>query len=95
MGWNEFIYLGAGLGLGWWLGQRRLPGEGMKFTIPKLPLAKTSRSLSPESETSGLNDVSDPLVAALATKLQEARLAYHLAVEISQFKGGFLARTSH
>lgn len=95
MGWNEFIYLGAGLGLGWWLGQRRLPGEGMKFTIPKLPLAKTSRSLSPESETSGLNDVSDPLVAALGAQLQEARLAYHLAVEISQFKGGFLARTSH
>ncbi|MFO7143520.1 sensor histidine kinase [Arthrospira sp. PCC 8006] len=95
MGWNEFIYLGAGLGLGWWLGQRRLPGGAMKFITPKLPLAKTSRSPSPESETSEINDFSDPQVAALATKLQEARLAYHLAVEISQFKAGFLARTSH
>ncbi|CDM98434.1 MULTISPECIES: sensor histidine kinase [Limnospira] len=95
MGWNEFIYLGAGLGLGWWLGQRQLSGGGMKLMTPKPPLAKTSRSPLPESGTGELDAISDPQVAALAEKLQQTQLAYHLAVEMAQFKAGFLARTSH
>ncbi|MCJ8281500.1 MAG: HAMP domain-containing histidine kinase [Rivularia sp. ALOHA_DT_140] len=53
--------------------------------------AKTSKNLSfTESELENQQSVS-----ALSERMREIELAYHLAREMSQFKAGFLARTTH
>lgn len=95
MGWNEFIYLGAGLGLGWWLGQRQFPSQGIELITRRFSSRDTSRSPLPESESQEFTDITNPQVAELAEQLQQLRIAYHLALEMAQFKAGFLARTSH
>lgn len=49
---------------------------------PKLPIREDSHPLSSESQP-------------LEEELKQTQLAYEMAKEMSQFKGGFLARTAH
>ncbi|MEW5858349.1 MAG: sensor histidine kinase, partial [Cyanobacteriota bacterium] len=37
----------------------------------------------------------NPDVTAILEELKQTQMAYHMATEMSQFKAGFLARTSH
>lgn len=67
-------------GAGWWLGRRSAIA----------PLSQSVQPIEPSSPTSP----SEPIDARLA-QLHQTQLAYQLAQEMSQFKAGFLARTSH
>ncbi|MEB3278756.1 MAG: HAMP domain-containing sensor histidine kinase [Lyngbya sp.] len=79
MGWSEFLYLAVGLGLGW----------GVKEMLPKKAGKPSKLHAQPEPTTPSeqLSRISD--------ELKHTQLAYRMALEMSQFKAGFLARTSH
>jgi len=79
MSWSNWIYLGVGVGLG--LGSSWLLGRSKKSAV-SLP--------TPLSSSEANQDV-----PALGEKLKQTQMAYQLAHEMSQFKAGFLARTSH
>ncbi|MBD2481709.1 sensor histidine kinase KdpD [Planktothrix sp. FACHB-1365] len=82
MGWSEFVYLGLGLGLGIVLG-RLLGGKGKQ----------SSESLITDDSATTSND--EQQVQVLSHQLKQTQLAYQMAAEMSLFKAGFLARTSH
>ena len=81
MNWSNWIYLGAGLALG--INFHRL----------------FARWLRPEQASSKVSSSSSPLeqedVPPRSQPLQQTQLAYLMAREMSQFKAGFLARTTH
>ncbi len=79
MGWNEFIYLAAGLGLGLGINRFRLKKNAPRLE-PQIPA-------KPQTDQKQLQ--------LLLEQLKQTQLAYQMASEISQFKAGFLARTSH
>jgi signal transduction histidine kinase len=77
MNWSNWIYLGAGIGLG--LGFRRL----------------FARSPNTSSSSSSIASLDQNDMPPISQQLQQAELAYLMAKEMSQFKAGFLARTTH
>ncbi|MEL7034605.1 MAG: HAMP domain-containing sensor histidine kinase [Cyanobacteria bacterium J06592_8] len=79
MGWSEFLYLAVGLGLGW----------GIKELLPNQTKKSSKFNVQPEPTTPSEQ------LDRISNQLQQTQLAYHKALEMSQFKGGFLARTSH
>jgi signal transduction histidine kinase len=79
MSWSNWIYLGVGVGLG--LGSSWLLGRSKKSAV-SLPAPLSSSEANQE-------------VPALGEQLKQTQIAYQLAHEMSQFKAGFLARTSH
>lgn len=84
MSWINLAYLGVGLGLGWgsaWFSQRR-----QTQTEASVSLAETPSS-GQDSSTEELQRVRE--------QLKYKTLACRMATEMSQFKAGFLARTSH
>jgi signal transduction histidine kinase len=96
MGWTNLAILGVGLGIGavggWLVGR----SQSNRF------LSTASKSVIPDQPTSQqpVDEVAttpkfDPEKQALAEQLQRTQLAYWMAVEMAQFKAGFLARTSH
>ena len=88
MGWLNLTSLVIGLGLG--LGTRRLGREKKEpDTFPEAHPA-----VSPIEEAKIPSDVLEE-VARLKEELKQTQLAYQMATEMSQFKSGFLARTSH
>ena len=81
MGWNDFLLLILGLGLG--------------FAGSKLWSEKKDHSLSqPSGKTVSQESTSDQLEDIL-DQLKQTQVAYQMASEMSKFKAGFLARTSH
>ncbi|MBD2679242.1 MULTISPECIES: sensor histidine kinase KdpD [Nostoc] len=84
MNWSNWIYLGAGIALG--LGFRRLFARWLR---PSQASLNSSSSLSPVA----LLDQQD--VSSISQQMQQTQLAYLMAREMSQFKAGFLARTTH
>lgn len=81
MNWTDFGWMGFGLALGFGLRwQWRSPTA--------LPAVQFTQATDP-AEPHQL-----PTVQELPT-VQALQLAYQLATELNQFKGGFLARTSH
>jgi signal transduction histidine kinase len=84
MGWSDFIYLGIGLGLG--------------LAINRL-LPKKKGQTEPETSNEGAEHLENhshkERVQELMDKLKQTQLAYQMASEMSKFKAGFLARTSH
>lgn len=82
MGWSEFLYLGFGLGLGIVL-NRVLQRRGTQSPPPVA-------SADSPTETN-----TQQQVQTLSNQLKQTQLAYQMAAEMSQFKAGFLARTSH
>ncbi|HCF28437.1 MAG TPA: sensor histidine kinase [Cyanobacteria bacterium UBA11049] len=96
-GWSNWIYLAIGLGLGvssrWSFGrtsgQKRAGGAGEMDS-------QEPQRLTPSIEVIRHSDTSPTEeVAALTEKLKLTEIAYQLAQQMSQFKAGFLARTSH
>ncbi|MGB3508125.1 MAG: HAMP domain-containing sensor histidine kinase [Microcoleaceae cyanobacterium] len=82
MGWSDFLFLILGLGVG-------LAGSRL---WPK----KKEHSLSqPPANTPPQESTSDDGVEDILEQLKQTQLAYQMASEMSKFKAGFLARTSH
>ncbi len=86
MGWSDFIYLGIGLGLGLAI-NRLLPEKKEK--------GKKERELSHETTDTQEIYSNSERVQELSDRLKQTQLAYQMASEMSKFKAGFLARTSH
>lgn len=82
MGWSEFLYFGFGLGLGVALNQL-WQGKG----------TKAPNSVGPENISQEVDYQQQ--VQTLSDQLKQTQLAYYSATELSLFKAGFLARTSH
>jgi K+-sensing histidine kinase KdpD len=81
MGGTEFVYLAVGLGLGFASQFFSRPSESPKIE----PLPDTSVDENDQQEQ----------LRTLSKQLHHTQLAYQMASEMCQFKGGFLARTSH
>lgn len=79
MNWTDWVWWAIGLGLGFLLGRR-----GMKAAVAAVTRDHLAAVEAARSETQ-----------ALRSQLEQTQLAYSLAAEMSQLKGGFLARISH
>lgn len=84
IGWSDLIYLGMGLGLGLgssliWRGRQK--SSQQPEPAPYVP---------PTPQENDLEKFD-----ALSEQLKQTQLAYQMASEMSLFKAGFLARTSH
>jgi len=79
MSWSNWIYLGVGLGL----------GVGCSWLLERWSKLANS-SIAPQAA----NTESTPSVP-ISEQLKAFQMAYQLAHQMSQFKAGFLARTSH
>lgn len=81
-----YLALGIAVGIGiWWLfllfkRQARRAANTQIMPIPK------------KTEVSQVNDAD---ISSLKEQLKQTQLAYQMATEMSKFKAGFLARTSH
>lgn len=93
MSLSNWIYLGIGLGLG--LGSRWLFEQVKEGSRIRDQGSEGNEVISPPNLT--FHSVSDDKqqVLALSEQLKQTQLAYQLAHEMSQFKAGFLVRTSH
>ncbi|MBN3939718.1 HAMP domain-containing sensor histidine kinase [Nostoc sp. NMS9] len=84
MNWSNWIYLGVGIALG--MVFRQLFGRWLR---PPQASPNVSSSSSPVAPL----DQQD--MPPISQQLQQTQLAYLMAREMSQFKAGFLARTTH
>lgn len=80
MDWSNWVYLLFGLGLG---------VGGSWLLRSQSSMRKSNEPVSAEAAAPNQD------VPALLEKLKQTTLAYEMASEMSRFKGGFLARTSH
>ncbi|MCL2925386.1 MAG: sensor histidine kinase [Trichodesmium sp. MAG_R04] len=81
MAWNDFIFLGLGLGFGLigsklWL--RQESQSALTYSVAKYPEEFSSEELE-----------------NILEELKQTQLAYQMASEMSKFKAGYLARTAH
>lgn len=86
MNLNDLIYLAIGLGLGF---ASRALLKQPKSVLSPVPVANPDDNQAPQLPTQVKSDES------LLQQLKQTQLAYLMAQQMSQFKGGFLARTSH
>ena len=107
MGEMELMYLAVGVGLGL-IGSRLI--RSIKEPV-KEPVVSPMLSQPPKAESQSLEPLKEePVVSPISSQSQKAesqsleplkdelkqtQLAYEMAREMSQFKAGFLARTSH
>ncbi len=84
MNWSNWIYLGAGIALGMVFRQLFV-----RWLRPK------QVSLNVSSSSSPVAPLDQQEMPPISQQLQQTHLAYLMAREMSQFKGGFLARTTH
>ncbi|MEH1999022.1 MAG: HAMP domain-containing sensor histidine kinase [Nostoc sp.] len=84
MNWSNWIYLGAGIALGMLFSRL--------FVRWLRPKQASSNVLSSSSPVAPLDQEDMP---PISQQLQQTQLAYQMAREMSQFKAGFLARTTH
>ncbi|MEB3182535.1 MAG: HAMP domain-containing sensor histidine kinase [Nostocaceae cyanobacterium] len=91
MNLSNWIYLGIGVGLGFGLQllSGRLGNTAAKRSLPELSTNKLPAT-APEDKPEHTQEL-----AALRQQIEQMELAYHMVEEMSQFKAGFLARTSH
>lgn len=89
MTWANLLWLIVGVGCGLALSQgRRSPSPRRSAPVPLAPPPELPPpSPAPESPTADLD--------TLRSRLADMELAYQMAMQMSQFKGNFLARTSH
>jgi hypothetical protein len=95
--WSNWIYLAIGLGLG--VSSRRLFGgtkEKERGFEGEIGTSKEPQRLTPPIEAIRHSDTNPTQeVLDLTKKLKQTEIAYQLAQQMSQFKAGFLVRTSH
>lgn len=85
MNWIDLGWVAIGVGLGW--GMRSLLPSHLSSLEPESPLPQDLQVAT----TATASDHN----ANLVDQLEQLELARQMATEMSQFKGGFLARTSH
>lgn len=96
MSWSNWVYLAIGLGLGvssrWLFARKRESAKGGDGEMERSEVQSVTRSSEAirQSDTTSTQEVSD-----LTQKLKQAQISYQLAQQMSQFKAGFLVRTSH
>lgn len=88
MGWSNLIYIIIGVGIGVVVGSLWQHWRLSKKTPREAP-SRTSNDIS--NSTSAYSQS----LPHCQEQLQQTRLAYHMAVEMCQFKAGFLARVAH
>ncbi|MEH2153640.1 sensor histidine kinase [Nostoc sp.] len=84
MNWSNWIYLGAGIALGMVFGRLFV-----RWLRPKQASSNVS------SSSSLVAPLAQQDMSPISQQLQQTQLAYQMAREMSQFKAGFLARTTH
>ncbi|AVH72000.1 sensor histidine kinase [Nostoc sp. 'Lobaria pulmonaria (5183) cyanobiont'] len=84
MNWSNWIYLGVGIALG--MVFRQLFGRWLRPPQPSPNVSSSSSPVAPLAEQD---------MPPISQQLQQTQLAYLMAKEMSQFKAGFLARTTH
>ncbi|MEH2043785.1 sensor histidine kinase [Nostoc sp.] len=84
MNWSNWIYLGAGIVLG--MVFRQLFGRWLRPPQASSNVSSSSSPVAPLAEQD---------MPSISQQLQQTQLAYLMAREMSQFKAGFLARTTH
>jgi signal transduction histidine kinase len=84
MNWSNWIYLGAGLALG--INFRRLFARWLRPPQASPNVSSSSSPVAPLEQEE---------MPPISQQLQQTQLAYFMAREMSQFKAGFLARTTH
>ena len=98
MGETDLIYLLVGIGLGV-MGSRFRKFLKVRFPRPRGIARGLGSHLheSTDSNTSGCHqtDTDAEDIQRLKQEFKQNQLAYQMAMEMSQFKAGFLARTSH
>lgn len=85
--WSNWIYLAIGIGLG--VGSRWLFGQSKEKKDSYTTAPPVTSGVFAPNEKPYSQDVS------VLEQLQQTQIAYQLAQQTSQFKSGFLARTSH
>ena len=92
MSWINWVYLGVGLALG--VGSRWLFGRRSDYSAAQL--AWRSKEPVPSTVTPEINSSqADNQDVPALLELKQTQLAYQLLHQTSQFKAGFLVRTSH
>ncbi len=92
MSWINWVYLGVGLALG--VGSRWLFGRRSDYSAAQLACRSkepVSSTVTPEINSSQAAKQDVPALL----ELKQTQLAYQLLHQTSQFKAGFLVRTSH
>jgi len=89
MTWGNLLWLGVGVGIGLLWAQWRRRSHSLLHFIQAAPIAPETATPTPP-----LQAAPDEL-AELRSRLATVELAYHMAAQMSQVKGSFLARTSH
>ncbi|MGF2039282.1 MAG: HAMP domain-containing sensor histidine kinase [Nostoc sp. CmiVER01] len=84
MNWSNWIYLGAGIALSMIF--RQLFARWLRPKQASLNVLSSSSPVAPLDQQD---------MPPISQQLQQTQLAYLMAREMSQFKGGFLARTTH
>ena len=84
MNWSNWIYLGVGITLG--MVFRHLFGRCLRPPQASPNVSSSSSPVAPLAEQD---------IPPISQQLQQTQLAYLMAREMSQFKAGFLARTTH
>jgi signal transduction histidine kinase len=101
MDWTNLLCLGLGFGLGLLVNwQRRKPVRGSREVPVDRPTPEQSTPperliVPPPTEAVPPPDPPDVLDSAVANRVEQLELAYHMAVEMERFKGGFLGRAAH
>ncbi len=100
MDWKNLLWLGLGIGLGLVLRPQRRRSTATPAAEPVLSqVAPSPLTQTPTITQKPVQDLPNPnnsqAPSSLQTQLEELKLAYQMAAESSQFKGGFLARISH
>ncbi|MHC5741056.1 MAG: sensor histidine kinase [Nostoc sp.] len=84
MNWSNWIYLGAGIALG--IVFRQIFGRWLRPPQASPNVSSSSSPVAPLAQQD---------MSLISQQLQQTQLAYLMAREMSQFKAGFLARTTH
>lgn len=101
MSWSNWIYLVIGIGLGvgsrWFFGKsedKRQELEGRDDNPTRGQEGQKDNSQFPNHLAPATTQATSQEVS-LIEKLKQTEIAYQLAQQMSQFKAGFLVRTSH